>query len=136
MAVPWPTRLGGGKEHLVVLDGRELAVKADVVQNSFKVSPDHKRLALATFAKDAWLVMVDGRPDPAFDFIFIETLEFSADSRRLGYLALKGKKLQVVVDGKVLKQLEILSQGNQALKEFLSQAEKADGIPPQEENRE
>jgi hypothetical protein len=42
----------------------------------------------------------------------------------------------VVVDGKVLKQLEILSQGNQALKEFLSRAEKADGIPPQEENQE
>ncbi len=125
-----------GKDHVVVLDGREVPITADVVQNSFKVSPDHKRLALATFAKDVWLVLVDGRPHPAFDFVFIDTLAFSADSRHLGYLALKGKKLQVVVDGKVLKQLEILSQGSQALKEFLSKAENTEGIPPQEEKRE
>jgi hypothetical protein len=125
-----------GKDHVVVLDGREVPITAEVVQNSFKVSPDHKRLALATFAKDAWLVLVDGRPHPAFDFVFIDTLAFSADSRRLGYLALKRGKLQVVVDGKVWQELEILPQGKNILQEFLSQAEKTEGIPPREESRQ
>jgi ribosomal protein S18 acetylase RimI-like enzyme len=125
-----------GKDHVVVLDGREVPIKADVVQNSFKVSPDHKRLALATFAKDAWLVLVDGRPHPAFDFVFIDTLAFSPDSRRLGYLALKSGKLLVVVDGKVWQKLEIVPQGNKILQDYLKQAEKTEGIPPQEEHRE
>lgn len=120
----------------MVLDSREVPIHAGVVQNSFKVSPDHKRLALATFAKDAWLVPVDGRPDPAFDFVFIDTLEFSADSRHLGYLALKGPKLQVVVDVKVLQELEILNKGNKMLKEFLRQTENNDMAPIKEGNRE
>jgi len=61
---------------------------------------------------------------------------FSADSRHLGYLALKGPKLQVLVDVKVLQKIEILNQENKMLKEFLRQAEKHDMTPLKEGNRE
>jgi len=124
-----------GKEHVAVLNGGEVPIQADVVQNCFRVSPDHERLAPATFAKDAWLILVDGRPAPAFDFVSIDTLEFSGDSRHLGYLALKGLKLQVV-DVKVLQELEILNQGNKMLKDFLRQAENNVMAPIKEGNRE
>jgi hypothetical protein len=115
-----------GKSHVLVLDGREWPLEAEVVQGSLTVSPDNKRLALVAYAKDKWQVMVDGRPDPPFDFVITETVKFSRNSKHSGYLALKGAKLQVVVDGKAQAQFDILSDGNQALREFLSQAELRD----------
>lgn len=116
-----------GKHRLVVLDEQEWPLAAEVVQESFRVSPDNKRLALVACDKNKCQVMVDGRPDPPFDFIFPNTLKFSPSSKHIGYLALKGKKLQVVVDGEVLAQMNILTEGNKALTEFLSQADNADG---------
>jgi hypothetical protein len=80
--------------------------------------------------------MVDGRPDPAVDFVCIDTLEFSADSRHLDYLALKTPKLQVAVNVKGLQKLGILNQGNKRLKEFLRQAEFNGMAPIKEGKRE
>lgn len=121
-----------GKEHVVVLDGREWPLKAEVVQESIRLSPDNKRLALVAWHQDKWQVMVDGRPDPPLDFIFINTLKFSPDSKHAGYLALKNGKLTAVVDGKVRGQWDILATGNQALEELLSQAEDV-AVPPKVE---
>jgi hypothetical protein len=121
-----------GKEHLVVLDGREWPLKAEVVQESFRLSPDNKRLALVAWHQDKWQVMVDGRPDPPLDFIFTGTLKFSHDSKHAGYLALKGGKLTALVDGKVRGQWDILATGNKALEELLCQAEDTE-VPPKVE---
>ncbi len=112
-----------GKEHLVVLDGKEWPLKAQVVQESFLLSPDNKRLALVAWHQDKWRVMVDGRPDPPLDFIFINTLKFSPNSKHTGYLALMGGKLTVLVDGKIRGQWDILATGNKALEELFKQAE-------------
>jgi hypothetical protein len=121
-----------GKEHLVVLDGKEWPLKAQVVQESFRLSPDNKRLALVAWHEDKWQVMVDGRPDPPLDFILINTLKFSPDSKHVGYLGLMGGKLTALMDGKVRGQWEILAAGNQALEELLRQAETVE-VPPKVE---
>jgi hypothetical protein len=125
-----------GKQHLMVLDDKEWPLKAEVVQESFKVSPDNKRLALVTWHQDKWQVMVDGRPDPPFDFIFAETLKFSPNSTHTGYLALTGDKLAAVVDGKVRGQWSILPLGDKALQEALNQADATDVAKKGEENKE
>jgi len=125
-----------GNQHLMVLDDREWPLKAEVVQESFQVSPDNKRLALVTWHQDKWQVMVDGRPDPPFDFIFIETLKFSPNSSHIGYLALKGSKLAAVVDGKPKGQWDILNLGAKPLEDLLSRADDADAAKKGEEKKE
>ena len=112
-----------GKQRVVVLDDQEWPLDAEMVQDSFRMSPDHKRLALIACARNKCQVMVDGRPDPPFDFVFPNTLKFSPTSKHTGYLALKGEKLLVVVDGQVRGHLDILTEGNKALTGFLSQAD-------------
>ena len=124
-----------GKQKVVVLDEHEWPLDVDMVQDSFTLSPDNKRLALVACSRGKCLVMVDGRPDPPFDHVFLETIRFSPDSQHTGYLAIKGKKLQVVVDGKVQEQMDILTEGNKVLTAYLSRADQADvaqtpGEPP------
>jgi hypothetical protein len=121
-----------GKEHLVVLDGKEWPLKAQVVQESFRLSPDNKRLALIAWHQDKWQVMLDGHPDPPFDFIFMDSLKFSPDSKHVGYLALMKGKLTAVVDGRVRGQWDILATGNNTLAELLKQAEDTE-VPPKVE---
>lgn len=118
-----------GKQKVVVLDEQEWPLDVDMVQDSFTLSPDNKRLALVACSRGKCLVMVDGRPDPPFDHVFLETIRFSPDSQHTGYLAIKGEKLQVVVDGKVRGQMDILTEGNKALTEFLSRADQAEVAP-------
>jgi len=111
-----------GRQRVVVLDEQEWPLDAEVVQGSLTMSPDSKRLALVACTRDKCQVMVDGQPDPPFDYVFPDTLRFSSDSRHTGYLAIKGKKLQVVVDGKVRDRLDIITEGQKALREHLSRA--------------
>lgn len=109
---------------LLVLDGKEWPLDAQVSQGSILVSPDHRRLALLGHHAGKWQAMVDGRPGPPFDFIWQETIRFSDDSDHVGYLALEGNRLAVVVDGKVKERLHILKDGKKTLAERLeSQAE-------------
>jgi hypothetical protein len=110
---------------LLVLDGKEWPLKAEVAQGSIKVSPDYRRLALVAFSDGAWQAMVDGSPHSPFQFIWVDTLQFSLDSRHLGYLALEGQKLAVVVDGQVKQRLEILREGQEALKDHLKEPQDA-----------
>ena len=125
-----------GKEHLMVLDDREWPLKAEVVQDSFRVSPDNQRLALVARHQNKWQVMVDGRPDPPFDFIFIDTLKFSPSGAHTGYLALKGAKLAAVVDGRVRGQWDVLPAGDKALQEALCQADTVEVPRKGEEKKE
>jgi hypothetical protein len=112
-------------KRLLVLDGKEWPLKAEVAQGSIKVSPDYRRLALVAFNDGAWQAMVDGRPHSPFQYIWVETLQFSLDSEHLGYLALEGQKLAVVVDGKVKQRLEILKEGQETLRDLLREQEDA-----------
>lgn len=114
-----------GREQVMVLDDREWPLKAVVVHDSIRVSPDHKRLALAARHQDKWQAMVDARPDPPVDFIFMETFRFSPNSRHLGYLALKGNKLVAVADGTVRGRWDILALGDRVLDEALSRTDNA-----------
>ncbi len=104
---------------LLVLDGKEWPLDAEVAHGSIQVSPDYRRLALLGYSESKWQTMVDGRPGPPFDFIWRETLQFSPDSAHVGYLALEGNKVAVVVDGKVQQRLEILNEGKEALSQIL-----------------
>ncbi|MDI6854233.1 MAG: hypothetical protein QME75_11605 [Deltaproteobacteria bacterium] len=112
-------------KRLLVLDGDEWPLKAQVAQDSMKVSPDYRRLALVAVDGGDWQAMVDGRPHAPFQYIWVETLQFSLDSQHLGYLALEGQKLAVVVDGKVKQRLEILKEGKEALRELLTEPQDA-----------
>jgi hypothetical protein len=107
---------------LLVLDGKEWPLEAEVAHGSIRVSPDYRRLALLGYDDDKWQAMVDGHPGPPFDFIWRETIEFSPDSEHVGYLALEGDKLAVVVDGKVKRRLEILKEGKEALSQILHES--------------
>jgi hypothetical protein len=112
---------------LLVLDGKEWPLDAEVAQGSIQVSPDYRRLALLGYHKDKWQTMVDGQPGPPFDFIWRETIRFSGDSQHVGYLALEGDRLAVVMDGKVKQRLDILKEGKKALADLLaSQAKGSD----------
>jgi len=123
-----------GGEHFMVLDDREWPLAAQVVQDSFRVSPDDKRLALVARHQGKWQVMVDARPDPPFDFIFADTLKFSPNSAHTGYLAIKGQRLVAVVDGQVRGQRDILPPEARNLEDLLRQAED-NGAPPKVEGK-
>jgi len=108
---------------LLVLDGKEWPLDAEVAHDSIMVSPDYRRLALLGHFKGKWQAMVDGHPGPPFDFIWRETIRFSPDSEHLGYLALEGNKVVVVVDGKVKERLDILKEGQETLSDLLKSME-------------
>ena len=131
-APPWLTKPSGAGSMSWCWTTGSGRLAAQVVQDSFRVSPDNKRLALVARHQDKWQVMVDARPDPPFEFIFAETLRFSPNSAHTGYLALKGQKLVAVVNGQVKDQRDILAPGTRALEELLRQVDDQ-GVPPKVE---
>lgn len=78
------------------------------IQESFKVSPDGKRVAYIANAGDRQFVVVDGKEERQYDGIGEGTLIFSPDSRRVAYVAIAGNKQFVVVDGKEEKQYDAI----------------------------
>jgi len=69
------------------------------VPDTFKISPDRKRVAYAAQIDDKQLVVLDGIDGRLFDGIVKGSLIFSADSKRFAYIAKEGNKKIVVVDG-------------------------------------
>ncbi|MCG3179491.1 MAG: hypothetical protein BIFFINMI_01826 [Phycisphaerae bacterium] len=67
-------------------------------------SPDCCRAALLASTGNAnkCRVSVDGKTDAEYDRVVYGTVKFSPDSRRLGYIAVKGNRQTAVVDGKEL----------------------------------
>ena len=83
------------------------------MRESFKVSPDSKRVAYVTQVGDKQFVVVNGKEGKQYDGIWWEPI-FSPDSKRLAYVAvvgtgLLGTKLFVVVGGKEGKQYDALT---------------------------
>ena len=76
------------------------------IKESFKVSPDSKRVAYAAGVGDKWFVVVDGKEEKQYDGIGEGTPIFSPDSKRVAYAAQVGNKRFVVVDGKEEKQYD------------------------------
>ena len=80
-----------------------LVVRVDAsswISESFKVSPDSKRLAYAAQVGKRWVVLVDGQAGTPYDGIMTGSPIFSPDSQRVAYGVQVGRKWVVVVDGK------------------------------------
>ena len=69
------------------------------VVESFKISPDNRRMACAATVGNKWFVIVDGVGGKEYDGIGNSTPIFSPDSKRVAYAAAVGSKSLVVVDG-------------------------------------
>lgn len=65
-----------------------------------KVSPNGWHVAFVARQGAKQVVMVDGKPGPAYDRVWPNTLQFSQDGLRVAYVAGLGDKRLVVVDGK------------------------------------
>jgi hypothetical protein len=82
------------------------------IADSFKVSPNSKRVACVAKEGNKWCVVVDGKEGKQYDNIGKGTLIFSPDSRRVAYMAKEGNKWCVVVDGKEEKQYDGIGEGS------------------------
>jgi hypothetical protein len=86
----------GGKEHVVV--GGETGEHYDAVRD-LVYSPDASRVAYRAQADGRWFIVVGDRQGKAYDAIQDGSLVFSADGRRLAFVARTGKASSVVTDG-------------------------------------
>src|SRR2546428_12250477 len=62
-------------------------------------SPDGLHLAYPVKRASGWVVVLDGKEGPEFEWVLAGTLTFSPDGRRLAYHVQKGDSFAVVVDG-------------------------------------
>jgi hypothetical protein len=69
-----------------------------LVKQSFKVSPDIRRMAYTAQARGRLFVVVDGKEGKEYDAIGKDSPIFSPDSRRVAYAARMGNKHFMVVD--------------------------------------
>ncbi len=79
--------------------------------DSFRVSPNGRRVAYLTQAGDKQSAVVDGKEGREYDGIGTGTLIFSPDSKRQTYSACVGEKWLVVVDGKEGKPYDGIAKG-------------------------
>ncbi len=95
----------------VVLDGKGMTRHDNVGQ--ITLSPDGRRLAYAGREEDKQYVVLDEKRGSPYDGIVPESLAFSADGKRFGYMVETTKRKQfLVVDGKeVGKQYANVLQG-------------------------
>jgi Tol biopolymer transport system component len=82
------------------------------LQESFKVSPNGRRMACAARVGNKRCVVVDGKEEEQYDDIGGTNLLFSPDSKRFAYKARTGNSYFVVVDGKVEKQYDSIMNGS------------------------
>ncbi len=79
---------------------------SSLIAETFKVSPDHRRVAYSALVWKNWFVVVDGEEGKQYDGIGEGDPIFSPDSRRVAYYAKVGNKWFVVVDGEEGKQYD------------------------------
>ncbi len=63
------------------------------------VSPDQSRFAWILRGQDSISVVVDGKQQKPYDWIVQNTVEFTADSKRVVYAARKRRKAMMVIEG-------------------------------------
>ena len=93
--------------YFAVLPGRKFALVLDGTESgnwdqahSFVFSQDGAHHAYAALGNGRWAVIRDGTPGDSFDNgIRPDSIRFSPDSQRLGYVAATGHKNVAVVDG-------------------------------------
>lgn len=86
-----------GDKAIMVVDGVEIAKGFDEVEVRC-FSPDSKRFAYAGRRGDSWSLVVDGVEGEGYEWI--GHVDFSPDSRRVGYLAQpEGEGWRLVLDG-------------------------------------
>jgi dipeptidyl aminopeptidase/acylaminoacyl peptidase len=77
------------------------------------ISPDGKRIAFVAFPEPKpsgrMCMVVDGKEGPLYDGIDKRSPVFSADGRRIAYMAKKGDRFVVVVDGEESPEFDELS---------------------------
>ncbi len=76
------------------------------IKESWKVSPDSKRVAYVAEGGDKRFVVVDGEEGKQYDGI--SNLIFSPDSKRVAYVAKAYDKDFMVVDGEEGKQCDVI----------------------------
>jgi len=69
------------------------------LHDTFRISPDRKRVAYVAQIDEQQFVIVDGIEGRPYDSIIRGSLIFSPDSKRFAYIAKQGDKQIVVVDG-------------------------------------
>jgi len=82
---------------------------SSLIPESFKASPDGRRVAYVAKAGNKMFVVVDGKEEKRYDGIGKGSLIFSPDSKRVAYVAKSADKWFVVVDGKEEKEYDSIS---------------------------
>ncbi|MFW5799028.1 MAG: hypothetical protein ACOCXX_05160 [Planctomycetota bacterium] len=93
----WATR--GGRA-VVMVDGRRLGEPVDAVVMPPRFGPLGRHVAVGVDSGGTRRVVLDGTAQPAFDNLVAGSLVFSFDGSRLAYVAARGGKYVLVVDGK------------------------------------
>ena len=81
------------------------------IQETFRVSPDNRRVAYVIKVGNKQCVVVDGKEEKQYDGIGANSLIFSPDSKRVAYGARLGNNWFVVVDRKEKKQYDDIAKG-------------------------
>ena len=75
---------------------------SSLIWETFRISPDSRRVAYAAELDNMMYMIIDGKPDKLYDGVWIPV--FSPDSKRVAYIVKIDYKESVVVDGKEGKQ--------------------------------
>lgn len=85
----------------VVLDGNVVEEAENIREGGLAISPDGKHIAYAAKKDNQWTLIVDGKPNGAYDLIEMASPVFSPDSNRIAFVAKVGGRYSVVVDGQI-----------------------------------
>lgn len=93
----------------VVSEKLIVEIERNVIHSSFRFSPEMKRVAYVCEEDKRFLIIVDGKEQGLYDYIWDAI--FSPNSKRLAYAALAGSKRFVVVDGKEEEKYDGIGKG-------------------------
>ncbi|MBZ5671945.1 MAG: hypothetical protein LAO04_19735 [Acidobacteriia bacterium] len=95
---PPSTRLVTQEELVKELEKEFAPMPADCKKPIVR-SPDNLRVACAAKRENKWMLYVNGVPGPEYDQLYPDFVVFSPDGQHLAYVARRGTKIFVVLDG-------------------------------------